>query len=288
MKSLIIILLLLLYNTVHGQELSGTWRGNYGKSLFTAGLNKLEIDIEVYNDSLVRGSSHLYYGGDSYKHYMINGWYRAQDSTIYFSEDEEIDVKPGMPNNNVKGNYLMQLKVNDTALRFEGKWKENSTNLQLMATNVWLEKPLPRKRDTPQTQKPVIKPAKQPDSVKPIIRQPDKPLKHFRTIFADSTEQDSIRIEITDNARVDNDIISLLVNGEEIIHHQTLTKNPIVVYVSVSKEKPECIIQMKAESYGSMPPCTARMSIITSTTSYAVDVESNYQYTGSIAIKLLQ
>lgn len=280
--------LLILCSIVHGQDISGTWRGNYGKSLLSQSIEKLEVDIELYNDTLIKGSSHLYYSKDKYEHYEINGWFSTSDSTIYFSEDKEIAVKNSFLGTNVMGNYTMKLIANDTIMRLEGKWKQNDGTLQLMATKVWLEKPIPRKRDivketlqdTSTTDK------KRVDTVAYKTVHIDRPLKIVKVIEIDSADADSITIEITDNARIDNDMVSVYINDELVLHKQTISHNPLVILTTLSKNNPESVIRMKAESYGSMPPCTARMSIITPRTSFVADVESNYATNGAIIIRL--
>ncbi|HEY9177577.1 MAG TPA: hypothetical protein VIN07_07800, partial [Flavipsychrobacter sp.] len=141
MKYLSIFFSLLLPTVACCQDISGKWVGNYGKSLLSTDVNKLEVNIELYNDSLVKGTSHLQYGKDHYEYYVINGVYRKQDSTIYFSEDKEIEVDVGMLTTTVMGNYTLKLKVYDATMRFEGKWRENGDGLlAMMATKVWLEK----------------------------------------------------------------------------------------------------------------------------------------------------
>lgn len=285
------LLILLSYSfAAYSQDISGKWKGNYGKSFLSASINELVVDIELLDDSTVTGTSHLYYGGDKYEHYVINGHYHSVDSTIYFSEDEEIDVKLGMLASNVMGNYTMKLSVKDTLMRFEGKWKENGSGLMsMMATRVWLEKPIPKKttiQETTVTTAAEIKDTITPLSKDTITKTNVPPIRILRVIEVDSTEQDSIRIEITDNARIDNDMISLYINDALVIHKQRISNTPLVVKTSVSKNNPQISIRMQAESYGSMPPCTARLSIITPKTSYAVDVESNYSTSGGISIVL--
>jgi len=278
--------LIILSNIAYGQDISGTWRGNYGKNLSSQSIEKVEVDIELYNDSLIKGSSHIYYGDDEYEHYEIKGVFHKSGAFIYFTEVKEISVK--LSTTNVMGTYAMQLSTSDTLMRLEGKWKENGNSLQLMATRVWLEKPIRRKRDiVKQTlQEASTTDEKRVDSIAYKMTYTDRPVKIIKTIEIDSTDADSITIEITDNARIDNDMVSVYINGELVLHKQTISHNPLVIHTTLSRNNPESVIRMKAESYGSMPPCTARMSIITPRTSFIANVESNYNTNGAIIIRL--
>lgn len=284
----VLLLSALIQYACYGQEISGTWRGNYGKSLLVTSIERLEVDLELYNDTLVRGSSHLYYHGDKYEHYTVSGWYRKKDSTIYFSEDKEISVNMGFLGSNVMGNYTMKLSIKDSVMRLDGKWKENS-GLGLMNTKAWLEKPIPGKRDTLKPEpKQVINEEKNEQKKEPVPQTiiNEKPVKLLKTFEIDSADADSLTIEITDNARIDNDMISLFINNIAVIHKQVISHTPIVVHTALTKEQPESIIKMIAESYGSMPPCTARMSIITPRTTFTTNIESNYGNNGAVLIRL--
>ncbi len=251
--------------------------GNYGKNLFDADVNKLVVDIELYNDSLIKGTSHLHYGKDHYEYYVINGVYRKQDSTIYFSEDKEIDVNVGMLTTTVMGNYTMKLKMYDTAMRFEGKWRQNGEGLLTkMATRVWLEK-IPKKiqppvpatvANTPERKIPINSPDNKKDSRETIIQ---------RQTEIDTIEQDSIRIDIIDNARIDNDVISLYLDDSLVIHKQAISKEPITFYIFLDRYHTFRSIRLVAESYGSMPPCTAHMRVTTCKSFHSFDLRSTYQ-----------
>jgi hypothetical protein len=254
--------------------------GNYGKNFFDADVNKLVIDIELYNDSLVKGTSHLHYGKDHYEYYVINGVYRRQDSTIYFSEDKEIDVNVGALTSTVMGNYTMKLKMNDTVMRFEGKWRENGEGLLAkMATRVWLEKSL--KTDTALAT--VSNTAVQTTKEQPIITPKEKEKKELeiiiqREIEIDTIEQDTIRIDIIDNARIDNDVISLYLDDSLLIHKVTISKDPITFHLYLDNKHTYRSLRLVAESYGSMPPCTAHMKVTTCKSIHRFDLRSTYQY----------
>ena len=88
MHRIAITLFLLILSATYGycQDLSGKWYGNYAKSFLGSNVDELVIELELYNDSLIRGTSKLFYGRNNYEHYVLKGVYRKSDSTIYFSE----------------------------------------------------------------------------------------------------------------------------------------------------------------------------------------------------------
>ncbi len=289
MRLLPFIPLLFVSYTCYCQDISGKWTGNYGKSFFDVDVNKLEVNIELYNDSLVKGTSRLAYGRDKYEYYVINGFYRKQDSSIYFSEDKEIDVNVGMMTTNVMGNYTMKLRIYDTLMRFEGKWRENGEGLLAqMATRVWLEKSIKKT--------PPVEPAKIVTTIaeaKTSItkdtsgkKTKEREIIIQRQIEIDTIEQDSIRIDIIDNARIDNDVISLYLGDSLVIHKQTISKEPITFYIFLDRHHTFRSLRLVAESYGSMPPCTAHMRVTTCKSIHTFDLRSTYQYDAMVEFKL--
>lgn len=276
----------LLCSTSIAQDLSGIWIGNYGKSLSIAAINKLEVEIQMVNDSVFTGQSRLFHGRDQYEVYKIRGVYRAKDATIIFSEREEVDIN--IKGANVPGHYNMKLTVGETLMRMEGRWQQHGSGYGLLSTNVWLEKAAPLVKDSLVTsaQQPIV-PVKKNESVHDkkkgeLLRD----TKLLRTIEIDTADADSITIEIIDNAKLDYDVISLYINDDLVLDHKQISYTPLVYHLSIPRNNPTCTIKMIANSCGSMPPCTARMSIITPRTTFPVTMESNYSTNGVLMLKL--
>lgn len=250
--------------------------------------NQLVVEIEVYNDSLIKGTSRLEYERDKFEHYVIKGVYNTRDSTIYFSEEQEIEVNPGLLANTVMGNYTMKLKMYDTVMRMEGKWRQNGNGLLTkMATRVWLEKSI--KKSPPAKTVSTASASVQPDPVgtnnTTTGKKKERETIIQRQIEIDTIEQDSIRIDIIDNARIDNDIISLYLDDSLVAHKQLISKVPLTFYFSLNNT-PVRTIKLVAESYGSMPPCTAHMRVITCKSIHTFDLRSTYQTNAAVEFYL--
>ncbi len=272
MKYIYTLLLLLSSTLIHAQDVAGKWVGNYGFSFFSSRPEKLVIEILLYNDTMVSGTSHLYHGRDKYEHYTISGVYRKADSTIYFKEDSTIGVKLGLFVENVLGNYTMKLRYTDTTMRFEGRWKENNSSLGLMNTKVWLEKPLPKKTST--------------DNASPVTISESIITKRAiviqELIEISDAEKDSIKISLLDNGQIDGDIISVYMNDTILLQSKQLTAKSHTFYISISKDNPLCRLTMVSESEGSIPPCTARLAVYTKSKHYDIDLSSDGRKSGTI------
>ncbi|MCB9046599.1 MAG: hypothetical protein H6550_10755 [Chitinophagales bacterium] len=308
--------------TIFAQDLSGKWYGNYGKTFLSTNVDELIVELELYNDSLIRGTTKLFYSRNNYEHYVIKGVYSKEDSTIFFREVSEIEVRLGTLNSNVMGNYTMKLKDYGGVLRFEGKWRDNKTGLmQMMATSVWIQKLPPIEvvppkeilNDYPVVTLPAVTKITQPvhaaiplqhnflthpklmniaSDKKQAISAPDTNLKRNTTIDhaigVKEIETDSVKIEVYDNAKIDGDIISIYVDDNPVLYKKGINEIPLVFYVTLNKALPVHTIKMTAESYGSMPPCTAHITITAGKQKYEFDLESYFDKNAAFTLRLDQ
>ena len=271
MRYVYVLLFLLSLPQLHAQDISGKWVGNYGRNFFTTQPLKLELDLTVSKDSIVRGMSHLYYRNDKYEHYYISGIYHKQDSTLVVREDSSAGVSISIFATNVLGAYTLKLHRTDSSIRFDGRWKENGGGIS-SSSSVWLERPMPRKQD----------------ATKPIAKEEklDRLTSIQKFIEIDKTEKDSIKIMLVDNGQIDGDIVSVYMNDSVLLSNQPLTGKSQILWVSVSKDMPSCRIAMIAESQGSIPPCTARMTVVTKKKFYNIDLSSDTKSSGTVQLFL--
>ncbi len=303
----------------YGQDISGKWYGNFGKSARSIKLDELVIEFELYNDSLIKGTSRLFYSRNDYEEYLIKGVYRKADSSIHFKEVSEVEVRPGTLNSNVMGTYNMKLNNYNGVIRFEGEWYENEVRYGgKVAVYVWLQKRPPLERidhdevlndkplivtppkvtkkriehNTPQKSIAVTERVKVSDIAE---EQPRKAVKEDinlkrntsidKKIALSTSDMDSIRIEIIDNAKIDGDVISIYVNDRLVRHKQKISDVPVVFYVGIEKGKARHTIKVAAESYGSMPPCTSHVTVTTSDNKYEFDLESYFNKNAAFTLE---
>lgn len=272
MQPRLIPLLILTFCSLlsHAQDISGTWIGNYQKTILTSNPEKLVVEIFVHSDSIVTGASHLFYKNSKYEHYKIKGIFHKRDSTISFTEDSTIAVKLSFMASNCLGNYLMKLNFTDTSLKLIGKWKDNSRSLFHCPTStVWLEKRIIRI--------PIQNGTENKDL---LDKKSDPKLERNSDIQSlieiSQYEKDSIKVEVYDNGIIDNDSVSIYFNDRLIIEKEMISLKPIVFYVFLDNQNPISKIKLAAESLGTIPPCTALMIITTKLKRYEVNLSSNF------------
>jgi hypothetical protein len=124
--------------------------------------------------------------------------------------------------------------------------------------------------------KPVPLTAKEKDIQLPAR---DKDIQH--TIFLDTPV---IRIDLYDNGEVDNDIVTLLLDGKTIIRSQLLTRKPVSLSLELSKEPTGHLLEMFADNLGSIPPNTALLVLTCKQKRYELNLSSNKKANGSVKL----
>jgi len=267
-----VLFFLLMPGFLQAQTISGKWEGNY--SGFFGSImrpEKLIVDLMVTRDTVITGSSHLYYSGGRYEHYRVTGYFNPADSVLFFSEDSTISKNIG---ETCLGNYKMTLRAGNGVLRLDGRWKDNAKGegfLRCPSSGVWLEKKM---------QEPTV----------PKVTKKDLNLERKAAIQSlieiGAEESDSIKIELLDNAQIDNDVVSVYLNDSLVLQKLKLTARPAAFYLTLGKDAQICRIKLAAESMGSIPPCTALMTVSTRKKRYEVTLSSDFGNNGTLELFL--
>jgi hypothetical protein len=85
----------------------------------------------------------------------------------------------------------------------------------------------------------------------------------------------NIRLDFYDNAEVDGDTISVMVDNQPVVSHQRLGLKPITVNVRIDLKKTEHEVVMIAENEGSIPPNTALLMVTAGDKRYRLFLSSD-------------
>lgn len=318
---LILFLAVFLRFTSFSQaDISGKWEGMFSSMATDLGSPKLVVEVFSFKDSLFTGLTHLYYRGNKYEHYRMQGRYLKKDSLLVMIEVSTIAVDLGVYGNCL-GTYMMKLTKEGNYLVLDGIWIANipgcTDNVKVRLQKIIPEpvkKTVPVKKKPP-VKKPVVKnkPAPQPDPAKrekkvvseatpppvkrnippvkitpvmpPVIIQRETDVQSLLEI--DATEKDSIRVDVYDNAEIDGDSVSVYENEVQRVYKKKITARPITFYVSLNKdENPIVHLRLVAESLGTIPPCTALMIVTTRSKRYEVHLSSNFKKNATVELFL--
>lgn len=97
----------------------------------------------------------------------------------------------------------------------------------------------------------------------------------FKEIPEIKVDTGMIRLDFYDNAEVDGDSITVLVNKKVVMIHQRLTAKPLTTYLKVDLLNNFYEVEMIAENLGSIPPNTAILIITAGKKRYHLSLASS-------------
>jgi archaellum component FlaF (FlaF/FlaG flagellin family) len=98
-------------------------------------------------------------------------------------------------------------------------------------------------------------------------------------------DMDHVKISLYDNGEVDDDSISVFLNGKLIATHQRLSTRPIQLTIPLDSLLDYVELSMFAENLGSIPPNTALMIVEAGDRQYQIRLTSTLEKSASVRIK---
>jgi len=93
-----------------------------------------------------------------------------------------------------------------------------------------------------------------------------------------------IRLDFYDNAQIDGDTISVLLNTKTVVSHQRLALKPISIEIKIDLQNPEQEITMVGENQGEIPPNTALLIITAGKKRYQLYLASTEKRNAQVRI----
>ena len=104
-----------------------------------------------------------------------------------------------------------------------------------------------------------------------LSRVAESDFDHIKEIKVDTG---IIRLDFYDNAQIDGDIITVLLNNQPLASNQKLTAKPITMEIKVDLNNKEQEVTMVAENLGDIPPNTALLIITAGAKKYQLYLTS--------------
>ena len=106
----------------------------------------------------------------------------------------------------------------------------------------------------------------------------------FKEVPEIKVDTGTIRLDFYDNAQIDGDSITVLVDKQVVLTHQRLSAKPITTYVRIDLNNTFHEIEMVAENLGSIPPNTAVLIITAGVNRHLLAMSSTEQKSARIRI----
>jgi len=230
----ILLLFLSLYTLVaEAQDVSGFWKGEL---TFVGGCfarNNIELQLKVVGDG-VYGSSYHYLDVNNYIRKDASGYFDAKNRKLVVQEGAVTEQKL-VDRCSICIKKFQFLYRKDADKEFlDGFWTG-----KLQGTNI----------DCGTGGTITLSRATTPTFAEEKIPE----------VKVDTGE---LKLRFYDNATIDGDSITVLVNRQVVLSHHRLTEVPGEVKVRISLEQPMVEVEMIAENEGSIPPNTAFLEVI--------------------------
>jgi hypothetical protein len=226
-----LFLLLFLFPVLSpAQNLNGVWRGT-----LTQGpggcfrVYNIELNIQVKGTEIY-GASYHYSDYSNYVKEEFSGTYNTISHTLNISEKRVLTFH--VPSDCVPciKQYTLAYQRQDNKEMLAGDWGGVTMNNNSTC----------------------------PPGKITLSRVAESDFDHIKEIKVDTG---IIKLAFYDNAQIDGDIISVLLNNKPLASNQKLTSRPILMEIKVDLENPEQEITMVAENLGDIPPNTALLII---------------------------
>jgi len=96
----------------------------------------------------------------------------------------------------------------------------------------------------------------------------------FKEIPEFKVDTGTVRLDFYDNAQIDGDSITVLVDKQVVLTHQRLSAKPITTFVRIDLNNTFHEVEMVAENLGSIPPNTAILIITAGVNRYLLSMSS--------------
>jgi len=218
-----------MYST-HGQDISGIWRGT-----LTQGpggcfrVYNIEMQIQL-KGTTISGASYHYSDVTNYVKEEFSGNYSTGNNQVSINEKKVLTFH--VPSDCVPciKQYNLAYQKQDKKEVLTGEWGGVTMNNQ----------------------------ASCPPGKITLSRVDESDFDHIKEIKVDTG---IIKLAFYDNAQIDGDTISVVLNNQTIVSHQRLAAKPIIVEIKVDLDHQEQEVTMVGENQGEIPPNTALLII---------------------------
>lgn len=224
------------------QDLNGFWKGTLSMSGGCFAVNNIELQLHIMGNT-VFGDSYHYENVDYYVKKKISGTYDTASKRLTLHEEYVTTYHiPQTCKVCIKNFYLFYTREGNVET-LSGSWDGKIKDSELGCSGG-----------------PIT-----------LSRIKESAFKEVPEILVDTGQ---IRLDFYDNATIDGDSITVLVNKNIVVTHQLLSARPVTAYVTVDLNNPFQEIEMVAENEGSIPPNTALLIITAGSKKYELFLSS--------------
>src|SRR5687768_3594502 len=269
MRLVLFFLLLAISKTVSAQNLTGIWRGTRTQ---TPGGCFPEYSLELqitYSGNQILGRAYNYYDKDRYTKINFSGRYNPQTKRMVIIESAVLTYN--IPNSCIPCIKTYDLtwsqSVTEEALNGEWKGHEMGNNNICPPGKIYL---------TRQTKSIFPVDVIQSDTMSAVQKTMSIIAREKEVVKQLAIDTSQIKIELYDNAEIDDDTVSVFMNNTLLLHKKRLTDKALVLNFTAFPNT-DYELMMYAENLGRIPPNTSLMIITAGKQRFELRISSSEQ-----------
>jgi hypothetical protein len=263
-------LLLSVLLNADAQNLNGIWRGKLTQD--PGGcypIYYLELQISAIDHNNISGNSYDFYDKARYVRLDFNGRYNAQTKRLVIIESKVLNFQ--IPRDCVPciKTYDLSYSKNGNDEFLTGDWKgfEMERRAVCPPGKITLQRVMQAEFPTE---------VRQNDTLARIQKSLNLQPREKELVQTYKLDTSTIKIDLYDNAEIDDDTVSLFLNNTLLLYKKRLTDKALTLSVQAFPGI-EYELMMYADNLGRIPPNTALMVITSGTKKYELRVASSEQ-----------
>jgi hypothetical protein len=255
--------------TIDAQNLTGIWRGTRTQ---TPGGCFPEYSLELqitYSGNQILGRAYNYYDKDRYTKINFSGRYNPQTKRMVIIESAVLTYN--IPNSCIPClktyDLIWSQSITEEALNGEWKGHEMGNNNICPPGKIYL---------TRQTQSIFPVDVIQSDTMSAVQKKMQIMAREKEVVKHIAIDTSQIKIELYDNAEIDDDTVSVFMNNTLLLHKKRLTDKALVLNFTAFPNT-DYELMMYAENLGRIPPNTSLMIITAGKQRFELRISSSEQ-----------
>jgi hypothetical protein len=274
MRILPFLMLVLLPGLLPAEDLNGIWKGT-----LTQGAGGcypqyfIELQINFSSNNII-GKAYDYYDTSKFVKMSFTGRYNPQTHRMVLIENKVLQYNIPYDCAPCIKTYDLIYAKNGKQETLSGEWKGHLADRQNSCPPGKISLVKAERSDFPVDieQSDTLAALQQTLHLKP--RQEDL----LKTVVVDSPR---IKIELYDDAIIDNDTVTVLINNKLLLYRQMLTDKPLTIYFNAFPGVAYELV-MYADNLGSIPPNTALMVVTAGKKKFEVFLSSSEEKSAAV------
>lgn len=274
MRFIAAILFFLFSNSLSAENLNGIWKGILTQG--TGGCYSqyyIEFQINFSNNSIT-GKAYDYYDTTKYVKLSFTGRYNPQTHRLVLIENKVLEYSVPIDCAPCIKTYDLIYEKNGNDEMLTGEWKGHIMDRKNICPPGKISLKKSDHSDFPVD----IEQSDTLIAIQKTLHLQPRELKLTKTIILDTS---NIKLQFYDDAEIDGDTITVLVNNKLVLYQQKLTDKPLTIYFSAFPGI-EYELIMYADNLGLIPPNTALMIVTAGEKRYEVYLSSSEQKSASV------